>query len=162
VAVTIGVLQFVTPRPLLDRRYLLLIAFWDNRPFPQANMSLLCTLYPHSCTPKKTYRSLNHPKIALGQARLTERFFLDKLPKKKMHLIDMSTLLILLSLRPGYHHPLGLGYHKNKSRPTTKLGLLVRHRKCGWFRFCRWDMFSGWNLFWRLILWDGDSRLEGG
>jgi hypothetical protein len=24
---------------------------------------------------------------------------------KKMHLVDMSTLLILLSLRPGYHNP---------------------------------------------------------
>jgi hypothetical protein len=28
-----------------------------------------------------------------------------------MHLIGMSTLLILLSLGPGYHHPPGLGYH---------------------------------------------------
>jgi hypothetical protein len=28
-----------------------------------------------------------------------------------MHLVNMSTLLILLSLAPGYHHPLGSGYH---------------------------------------------------
>jgi hypothetical protein len=28
-----------------------------------------------------------------------------------MHLVDMSTLLILLSLGPGYLHPLGPGYH---------------------------------------------------
>jgi hypothetical protein len=35
----------------------------------------------------------------------------SRLPKKKMHLVDMSTLLILLSLGPGYHHPLGPGYH---------------------------------------------------
>jgi hypothetical protein len=28
-----------------------------------------------------------------------------------MHLVDMSTLLILLSLWSGYHHTLGLRYH---------------------------------------------------
>jgi hypothetical protein len=31
--------------------------------------------------------------------------------EKKMHLVGMSTLLILLSLGPGYRHPLGLVYH---------------------------------------------------
>jgi hypothetical protein len=30
--------------------------------------------------------------------------FWDRLPKKKMHLVGMDTLLILLSLGPGYHH----------------------------------------------------------
>jgi hypothetical protein len=33
------------------------------------------------------------------------------LPKEKTNLVGMSTLLFLLSLRPGYHHPLGPGYH---------------------------------------------------
>jgi hypothetical protein len=33
--------------------------------------------------------------------------------KNKMHLIGMSTLLILLSLGSGYHHPLGSGYNVN-------------------------------------------------
>jgi hypothetical protein len=28
-----------------------------------------------------------------------------------MHLVGMSTLLILLNFGPGFHHPLGLGYH---------------------------------------------------
>jgi hypothetical protein len=28
-----------------------------------------------------------------------------------MHIVGMSTLLILLSIRAGYHHPLGPGYH---------------------------------------------------
>jgi hypothetical protein len=28
-----------------------------------------------------------------------------------MHLVGMNTLLILLSLGLGYHHPLGPGYH---------------------------------------------------
>jgi hypothetical protein len=40
--------------------------------------------------------------IALSQARLTWRFFRDRLPKKKMHLVGMD---ILLSLGLGYHHP---------------------------------------------------------
>jgi hypothetical protein len=51
---------------------------------------------------------VGHPsQIALSQARLTWRFFRDRLPKKKMHLVGMDTLLILLSLGPGYHHPRG-------------------------------------------------------
>jgi hypothetical protein len=75
-------------------------------------MNLLCALCPHSCAPEKTSQSVTHPKIALGQARLTLGFFRDRLPKKKMHFIGMSTLLILLSLGPGYHHVPGPGYHK--------------------------------------------------
>jgi hypothetical protein len=36
---------------------------------------------------------VGHPsQIAPSQARLTWMFFRDRLPKKKMHLIDMSTL----------------------------------------------------------------------
>jgi hypothetical protein len=31
--------------------------------------------------------------------------FRDRLLKKKMHLVGMDTILILLSLGPGYHHP---------------------------------------------------------
>jgi hypothetical protein len=49
---------------------------------------------------------VGHPsQIAPSQARLTWRFFRNRLPKKKMHLVDMHTLLILLSLGPGYHNP---------------------------------------------------------
>jgi hypothetical protein len=52
--------------------------------------------------------SVGHPsQIAPSQAHLTWRLFRDRLPKKKMHLIGMDTLLILLSLGPGYHHPRG-------------------------------------------------------
>jgi hypothetical protein len=52
--------------------------------------------------------SVNHPsQIAPSQARLTWRFFRDRLPKKKIHLVGMDTLLILLSLGPGHHHPRG-------------------------------------------------------
>jgi hypothetical protein len=46
-------------------------------------------------------------QIATIQARLTWRFFQDRLPKKKMHLIGIDTLLILLSFGPEYHHPRG-------------------------------------------------------
>jgi hypothetical protein len=43
---------------------------------------------------------VGHPsQIAPSQACLAWRFFRDRLPKKKMHLADMSTLLILLSPR---------------------------------------------------------------
>jgi hypothetical protein len=52
--------------------------------------------------------SVGHPsQIAPSQTCLTWRFFRDRLLKKKMHLIGMDTLLILLSLGPGYHHPRG-------------------------------------------------------
>jgi hypothetical protein len=51
---------------------------------------------------------VGHPsQITPSQARLTWRFFRDRLPKKKMHLVGMITLLILLSLGPGNHHPRG-------------------------------------------------------
>jgi hypothetical protein len=44
--------------------------------------------------------SVGHPsQIAPSQAHLTWRFFRDRLPKKKTH--------IVLSLGPGYHHPRG-------------------------------------------------------
>jgi hypothetical protein len=101
-----ALIPFVTPRPLPDRWNLLLAALLDHRPSSQTNTSLLCALCPHSCTLEKTSRSVTHPKIALGQAHLTSRFFRDRFPKK-MHLISMSTLLILLSIGPRYHHPLG-------------------------------------------------------
>jgi hypothetical protein len=66
---------------------------------------------------------VGHPsQISPSQAHLIWRFFRDKLPKKKIHLVDISTLLIILRLGPGYHHPLGLGYHNPphwRSRRST-------------------------------------------
>jgi hypothetical protein len=51
---------------------------------------------------------VGHPsQIAPSQAHLAWRFFPDSLLKKKMHLVGMDTLLILLSLVPGYHHHKG-------------------------------------------------------
>jgi hypothetical protein len=50
--------------------------------------------------------TVGHPsQIAPSQARLTWRFFRHRLPKKKMHLICMNTLLILLILGPRYPIP---------------------------------------------------------
>jgi hypothetical protein len=46
-------------------------------------------------------------QISSSQARLSWRFFRDRLPKKKMHLVGMVTLLILLSFGLGYHRPRG-------------------------------------------------------
>jgi hypothetical protein len=62
---------------------------------------------------------VGHPsQIAPSHAYLTWRFFRDRLPKKKMHLIGMDTLLIQLSLGPGYHHPRGQDI--TKVERTTK------------------------------------------
>jgi hypothetical protein len=72
---------------------------------PQTNTGLLCTLCPHSCAPEKNF-PVGHPfQIAPSQACLTWRFFRASLPKKKMHLVGMDTLLILLSLGPGHPIP---------------------------------------------------------
>jgi hypothetical protein len=82
---------------------------------PQTNTGLLCTLCPHSCAPEKNF-PVGHPsQIAPSQARLTWRFFHDRLPKKKMHLVGMDTLLSINSIKPwarispsegpGYHKP---------------------------------------------------------
>jgi hypothetical protein len=112
-------IPFVTPRSLPDRWYLLLARLSSRIIYhpSQTNTGLLCTLCPHSCAPEKTSRPVTHPMITLGQACLTSRFFRDRLPKNKMHLVGMSTLLILLSLGPGYHRH----YRKtlNSRRPRT-------------------------------------------
>src|SRR6185437_8800524 len=53
--------------------------------------------------PGITSRSVTHPEIAPGQARLTSEFFGDRLPEKKLQLVGMSILLIILSTGPGCH-----------------------------------------------------------
>jgi hypothetical protein len=57
--------------------------------------------------------------------------FRDSLSKNKIHLIGMSILSILLSLGPGYHNPVMLGYHiirssgsQNKLKVGNKQKLL--------------------------------------
>ena len=53
--------------------------------------------------PGITFRTVTHPQIAPGQARLTSEFFGDRLPENKLQLVGMSILLILLSPGPGCH-----------------------------------------------------------
>jgi hypothetical protein len=66
--------------------------------------SFVCTL--SSLMRTREDFSFGHPsQIAPSQAHLTWRFFRDRLPKKKMHLVGMDILLILLSLGPRNHHP---------------------------------------------------------
>jgi hypothetical protein len=55
--------------------------------------------------PEKTSRSVTHPEIAPGQARLTLEFFADGLPEKKLQLSGISMLLILLSRGGCYIRP---------------------------------------------------------
>jgi hypothetical protein len=54
----------------------------------------VCTLFSLMCTQENFL--VSHPsQIAPSKAHLTWRFFRDRLLKKKMHLVGMSTLLIL-------------------------------------------------------------------
>jgi len=89
--------------PPRGRAYLHQIAYLGHRLPSQINISLFCTLYPHSCA---TSRSVIHPQIVPGQACLTLEFFTDQLPEKKLQLVRMSILLILLSLGLGCHNVL--------------------------------------------------------
>jgi hypothetical protein len=67
---------------------------------------------------------IGHPsQIAPSQARLTWWFFRDRLPKKKMHLVGMITLLILLSLGPGNHYPRGQDITIHPLRSPTSLSV---------------------------------------
>jgi hypothetical protein len=71
---------------------------------------------PHLCTPAKTFQSVTHPKIALGQARLTLRFFTGELSEKKVYLDSVSILSIVLSLSQNVIiHPL------RRPKPGTTL-----------------------------------------
>jgi hypothetical protein len=69
----------------------------QHKSFVRTLSSLMCT---------RENFPVGHPsQIAPSQARLTWRFFRDRLLKKKMHLVGMITLLILLSLGPGHPIP---------------------------------------------------------
>ena len=81
---------------------------------------------------------VGHPsQIAPSQARLTWRFFRDRLPKKKMHLVGMITLLILLSLGPGHpipgarisHPPFIASKFSNFLHLTRAIAFNTRHTK---------------------------------
>jgi hypothetical protein len=101
------VLSGVTPHPILGPEVLTpgsslgsyIVPTDQHRSFVRNLSSLMRT---------QENFSVGHPsQIAPSQARLTWRFLRDRLPKKKMQLVGIDTLLILLSLGPGNHHPRG-------------------------------------------------------
>jgi hypothetical protein len=102
-----ALVPLVTPRPILRPAVLTpinsigsyIILTDQHEPFVRSLSSPMRT--------RETFWSATHPKIGLSQARLNWRFFRDRLPKKKIHLVGMDTLLILLSLAPEYHHLVG-------------------------------------------------------
>jgi hypothetical protein len=95
-----ALIPLVTPQPIPKAVVLTPGSSVGHIFSPQTNTGLLCTLCRHSCAPEKNF-PVSHPsQIAPSQARLTWRFFRDRPPKKKMHLVGMDTLLILLSLGP--------------------------------------------------------------
>jgi hypothetical protein len=98
-----SLIPFVTPRPI-PRPALLtpsiclgsyIVPIDQHESFVRTLSSLMCT--------RENFPDGHPSQIAPSQARLTWMFFRDRLSKKKMHLIGTDTLLILLSLGPGYH-----------------------------------------------------------
>jgi hypothetical protein len=81
--------------------------------------------------------SIGHSsQIAPRQAHLTWRFFRDRLPKKKMHLVGMSTVLILLSIGSGYHHPTGQDITIHPLRRLTSSSVNPNPRTCPLSHIC--------------------------
>jgi hypothetical protein len=100
-----SLIPLVTPRPILGPTVLTpgsslgsyIVTTDQHESFMRTLSSLMHT---------RENFPVGHPsQIDLSQARLTWRFFQDRLPKKKMHLVGMITLLILLSLGPGHPIP---------------------------------------------------------
>jgi hypothetical protein len=100
-------IPLVTPRPILGPAVLTPASSLGSYIIhTDQHMSFVRTL--SSLMRTRENFSVGHPsQIAASQARLTWRFFRDRLPKKKMHLIGMDTLLILLSIGSGYHYHRG-------------------------------------------------------
>uniref|UniRef100_A0A0D3GMC2 Uncharacterized protein n=1 Tax=Oryza barthii TaxID=65489 RepID=A0A0D3GMC2_9ORYZ len=81
--------------------------FLGHRLSSQTNTTLFCTLCPHSCAPGRISRSVTHPDIAPGQARLT-------LEISHSHPLKIPTSS---SVNPGQERPL-------LAPPEKKLQLL--------------------------------------
>ena len=102
------------PQPPVPGRYAWWDLDWPHRPtlvFPAhfvltfAHRDLLTSWSPilkASMFNGSTSQLVTHPQIAPSQARLTLRFLLDGLPKKKEFLVDMSSLSII-PIKPGSH-----------------------------------------------------------
>jgi hypothetical protein len=102
---------------------------------PQTNTGLFVRTLSSLMRTRENFPDGHPSQIAPSQARLTWRFFRDRLPKKKMHLIGMNTLLILLSLGPGYPIPGGRisqstpleDRHPRRSTPIQERPLLAMY-----------------------------------
>jgi hypothetical protein len=102
-----ALIPLVTPRPIPRPAVLTPDSSLGSYIVPtDQHESFVCTLSSLMRT-RENYPAGHSSQIAPSQARLTCRFFRDRLPKKKIHLVGMDTLLILLSLGPGNHHPRG-------------------------------------------------------
>jgi hypothetical protein len=102
-----ALIPLVTPHPILGPPILTLSSSLGSYIVPtNQHESFVHTL--SSLMHTRENFPVGHPsQIAPNQARLIWRFFRARLPKKKMHVVGMDTILILLSLGPGYHHPRG-------------------------------------------------------
>jgi hypothetical protein len=84
------------------------------------------------CAPGNTSRSVTHPEIAPGQARLTPEFFAGGLPEKKLQLSGISMLLILLS-RGGCYNICGqymIIWHITNS--SASVSMIDSNVQCVW------------------------------
>jgi hypothetical protein len=100
-----ALIPLVTPRPIPGPAVLTLDSSLGSYIVPtDQHESFVRTLSSLMCT-RENFSVGHLSQIAPSQARLTWRFFRDRLPKKKMHLVGMITLLILLSLGPGHLIP---------------------------------------------------------
>jgi hypothetical protein len=120
--------------------------------------SLMCT--------RENFPVGHTSQIAPSQARLTWKFFRDRLLKKKIPLVDMSTLLILLSLGPGYHHPRGqdiTGSRTGCSGGTAAAWWWSSGAACPRRSLGSWHTTCHWPTLWILCPcawteWRGHSR----
>jgi hypothetical protein len=99
-----AMIPLVTPHPIPGPAVLTcgsslgsyIVPTYQHESFVRTLSSLMCT--------RENFPVGQPSQIAPSQAHLTWRFFRNRLPKKKMHLIGMDILLILLSLGLGHHH----------------------------------------------------------
>jgi hypothetical protein len=88
----------LTPRPIPGPVVLTLGSSLGSYIVPtDQHKSFVCALSSLMRT-RENFPVGDPSQISPSQARLTWRFFRGRLPKNKMHLVGMDTLLILLSL----------------------------------------------------------------
>jgi hypothetical protein len=119
-----ALIPLVTPHPIFGPAVLTPGSSLGSYIFPtDQHKSFVRTLSSLMRTPEN-FPIGHSSQIALSQARLTWRFFRDRLPKKKMHLVGMDTLLILLTLGLGYPIPGARISHQLRysGQVTTEVG----------------------------------------